>query len=107
MNDDDDDELTPEEILAEIEAGPPPPTMAKLGTTKDWILTVWCDDCDCEHHFLAKSTGKMFDVYECNTEKQKKSKDGRMIYVGRFKTIDAAADKIEEDLQGGDDDDGV
>jgi len=108
------------------DANAKPSAMGRLGTTDDWTITVWCDQCDVWHHYLAAKLpkGKSFDVWELETHPDipgatsaakkkalkkkaasKPAKDGALHYFGRFASVDVAAEKIEEALSDEDEDD--
>lgn len=92
-----------------------PSAMGRLGVTDDWTITVWCDECEVWHHYAAIKVGKTYyEVWELDphlkmAEKKKAtkkdSKDGVLTYFGRFKTVDLAAEAIEEALMGDEDED--
>lgn len=100
-----------------------PSALGRLGTTDDWTITAWCDQCEVWHHYLAEKAPKRksYDVWELNPHPEpsaakdkprkkkaaasKTAKDGTLDYFGRFKTVDEAAEKIEDELSDPDGDD--
>jgi len=106
------------------DANAKPSAMGRLGTTDDWTITVWCDQCDVWHHYFAEKIprGKSFDVWELEPHLEKalpskanvrkraankaanEPKNGELVYFGRFKSVDVAAEKLEEALADEDED---